>query len=97
MTHNKPPAEGQDMTLTGITGQLEKYGPYAFSIVSLLAIWGWVVKPELDAKRLEFEQHMTVLQQMSEQNHDSERVSRMLHETAIILDRAAARLERDAE
>lgn len=70
------------------------YGPFAFGVLSIMMMWTAMIKPELDARRLEFEQHTRVLQTLNEQMRDQERTNNTIHDTAVVLDRVAQRLER---
>lgn len=70
------------------------YGPFAFGVLSLMLMWAAMIKPELDSRRLEFDQHTRVLQTLNEQMRDQERTNNTIHDTAVVLDRVAQRLER---
>ena len=70
------------------------YGPFAFGVLSIMLMWAAMIKPELDARRLEFEQHSRVLQTLNEQMRDQERTNSTIHETAVVLDRVVQKLER---
>lgn len=82
------------MNFRWINEVVKVYGPFAFGIISLMLMWSAMIKPELDARRLEFDQHTKVLQTLNEQMRDQERTNHTIHETAVMLDRVAQRLER---
>jgi len=65
---------------------LERYGPYAFGIVSLLVVWLAIVKPELAARTIDFERQQLLIEQMQQ-------VSESMRTTAVILDNTARSLE----
>ena len=71
---------------------LERYGPYAFGIVSLLVVWLAIVKPELASRTIDFERQQLLIEQMQQ-------VSESMRSTAVILDSTAKSLEnlRDEE
>ena len=65
---------------------LERYGPYAFGIVSLLVVWLAIVKPELASRTIDFERQQLLIQQMQQ-------LSDSMRSTAVILDNTATALE----
>lgn len=65
------------------------YGPYAFGVVSMLAIWFATVQPELRRRDARTDQFETVATQMLE-------TSITLRESATLNERTAQRLERAA-
>lgn len=42
----------------------DRYGPYAFGVVSLLIIWTMIVSPQLEATKVNYESHQKVVDQM---------------------------------
>ena len=65
---------------------LERYGPYAFGIVSLLVVWLAIVKPELASRTIDFKRQQLLVEQMQQ-------VSESMRSTAVILDNTANSLE----
>lgn len=79
----------------------DRYGPYAFGVVSLLLIWFVIVKPELENSRLDVgKQEAIVLKQqeivtqLTNVSASLEATSKTLEATAEINDRVAERLDR---
>ncbi len=66
------------MTRDSIEGVAKTYGPYAFGVVSLLVIWVVIIGPQLEAHRLDFETHQSIVE-----------TSR---DTALILDKVVSKL-----
>lgn len=76
------------------------YGPYAFGIVSMLILWAVIVKPELQAQRINFEAQTEVLMQMreiqrsqAEMAHSLDTTSKVFVDTAISLERTSSTLK----
>ena len=42
------------------------YGPYAFGVVALLLIWFTIVRPELAARSVDYEEQATIVQQQKQ-------------------------------
>ena len=54
MTEKKE-SEKKTIEISGVIGAMgQAYGPYAFGVVSLLIVWFSIVKPELNARQLDF-------------------------------------------
>lgn len=65
----------------------ERYGPYAFGLVSLLVVWYAIVAPTLEINRVDTNAFKELSQRQSE-------TALLLARTAERLDTIAARLER---
>lgn len=65
----------------------ERYGPYAFGLVSLLVVWFSIVDPTLKANRVDIDAVRELANKQSE-------TAVLLARTAERLDTIAARLER---
>lgn len=62
------------------------YGPYAFGVASLLLIWFFIVGPQLDRNRLDFNTQKEIVDSQKD-------IARTQKQTAETLDRTASRLE----
>ena len=82
------------MNASSINKVVQAYGPFAFGVASFMAMWIAIVQPELDVRRIEFDQHTAVLQQLNQQMRDQERTNNTIHDTAVVLDRVVNKLER---
>ena len=78
-----------------VTESLAKvYGPFAFGVISLLVIWYSIISPELNRKQLDFENYSSLIKAHQEQNIQQGQTAQTLRDTALILDRVSARLEK---
>lgn len=64
----------------------DRYGPYAFGIISLLIIWFAIVRPVIEANRVDTSQLKEIAARQAE-------TAMLLNKTADRLDMIAARLE----
>lgn len=63
----------------------DRYGPYAFGLMSLMMIWLLIVAPQLDARTLDFEQQQKMVEQMGV-------MVDQMRASAVIMERTADRL-----
>lgn len=82
----------------------QAYGPYAFGVITLLIVWFVVVRPTLEANRIdtqEVQQIAETLRDVSESNRlvstSVERTSQTMAATADTLERTAQSLQRTAD
>lgn len=73
------------------------YGPYAFGIVSMLILWAVIVKPELQAQRINFEAQTEVLMQMREIQRSQAEMANSLDTTSKVFVDTAKSLERTSQ
>ena len=69
-----------------LTAAMTIYGPYLFSIVSLLTIWFSIVAPELKARAVNYDQHREIVEAMREVTSQQREISRALENTTKTLD-----------
>ena len=69
-----------------LTAAMTIYGPYMFSIVSLLTIWFSIVAPELKARAVNYDQHREIVEAMREVTSQQREISRALENTTKTLD-----------
>ncbi len=81
------------MSLASLNEFTKTYGPFAFGIASLLILWYTILKPELDSKRIDFEQHRKIIEEQSQQVKLLQMSAATLHDTATLLDSTVKRLE----
>jgi hypothetical protein len=62
------------------------YGPYMFSIASLLIIWFSIVAPELKSRAVNYDQHREIVEAMREVTSQQREISRALESTTKTLD-----------
>ena len=74
------------MTVTHIREYERRYGPYAFGVISLLIVWFSIVKPELNARRIDADAFSSAASQMQQ-------TALQLHSTAILQQEIVRRLE----
>ena len=53
-----------DMSLYRVLATV--YGPYAFSLISLLIIWIWIVQPQLALQSLDFKAQQEIVDKLQE-------------------------------
>lgn len=70
------------------------YGPYAFGVISLMAVWFFIVGPELKSRAIDLKTHQQIMDQQRDQCVTLERTSGNLKETSTIQERIVDRLER---
>ena len=67
------------MTKDAASLMIATYGPFAFGVVSFLAIWFTAVKPELDKRAIDWQTHNETLQMLTatqrQQAHISENMT----------------------
>lgn len=66
---------------------LKYYGPFAFGLVTFLAIWFAAVKPELDRANEKKIESTAILKQMVTVSTMTERTAETLDHTATVLER----------
>jgi hypothetical protein len=69
-----------------LTAAMTIYGPYMFSIVSLLIIWFSIVAPELKVRAVNYDQHREIVEAMREVTNQQREISRALESTTKTLD-----------
>ena len=98
------------MTKDAASLLIATYGPFAFGVVSFLAIWFTAVKPELDKRAIDWQTHNETLQMLTatqrQQAHISENMSasfqamestiNTMQSTAEVMQQAADTLDRVA-
>lgn len=62
------------------------YGPYAFSIVSLLVLWVFIVNPQLELQRINFDRNEKILESLREVVVQQTENSRSQERSLIILE-----------
>lgn len=70
------------------------YGPYAFGVVSLLLIWFTIVRPELQANKLDFETFHKTLTTMQTISSQQESIAQTLTINSRSLERLVEKLEK---
>lgn len=45
---------------------VERYGPFAFGVVLLLAVWEMVAKPQIESQRVDFAQQQALVAELNE-------------------------------
>lgn len=70
------------------------YGPYAFGVVSTLVIWFFVVKPELESRKIDLKAHQEIVEKQREQTATMERTSNTLKDAGSIQERVVEGLSR---
>lgn len=70
------------------------YGPYAFGLISVLLIWFWIVKPELDTRTLDFQHLNQIVDMQGQIVSGMEDTARTMEVTATILERTVDRLDK---
>lgn len=81
------------MTLTPLQEFGERYGPYAFGLVSLMIIWFGIVNPELNQSRKNSDEFIKSAEIMRETSATMERASDTIEDVAKILEATSVRLE----
>jgi len=83
-----------------VKNYFDAYGPYAFGVFSLLIIWFAIVKPELNARSMDFEATVKIvdtLQSISATQNDITRsmdsTSKSMEITAKILEHTVTNLQ----
>ena len=76
---------------------LQTYGPYAFSVASLLTIWLFIVEPQLEIQAIDFKNQQAAIDSLRQLNASQQTTADMLQRTAASLDVVADTLERTAE
>ena len=76
---------------------LQTYGPYAFSVASLLIIWVCIVQPQLELQAVDFKNQEAAIDSLRQLNASQQTTSDMLQRTAASLDVVSKTLERTAE
>jgi hypothetical protein len=69
------------------------YGPYAFGVVSLLLIWFTIVRPELQANKLDFDAFQKTLTTMQNISTQQEAISQTLTLNSKTLERMIDKME----
>jgi len=70
------------------------YGPYAFSMVSLLMIWFSIVNPTLDRQKLDFTRNELILDKIREVQISQLEASRSIERAALLLESIIKRAEK---
>lgn len=70
----------------------ERYGPYAFGLLSLLLIWFIIVRPELEGNRVNFTRQEALVEQMRVIMIEQVKTADTLERTAEVLDKAISKL-----
>ena len=76
---------------------LQTYGPYAFSVASLLTIWLFIVQPQLELQAIDFKNQEAAIDSLQQLNSSQQMTADMLQRTAASLDVVSRTLERTAE
>lgn len=71
----------------------ERYGPYAFGMLSLLLIWYTIVAPQLEERRMDWDHQHKCLEQMRDIQADQKQISKSLQDTATVLERVVLTLQ----
>ena len=88
-------SEGTEGVSTNIIGKVMfVYGPYAFSLVSLILIWVSIVSPTLERQHIDFTRHELLLDKVRELSGDQLESSRAIERTVTILEALVKRLEK---
>lgn len=73
------------------------YGPYAFSLVSLLVLWVFIVEPQLELQAIDFKAQEAAIDALQQLNSSQATTADVLNRTAASLEVVSATLERTAE
>jgi hypothetical protein len=77
------------VTIEAVKDYADRYGPFAFGVLSLLLIWFAVVKPELNRRDLDFDQMNALLGQQKAIVDSMQRISDNQTVTAKLMERTA--------
>lgn len=94
--------QGDFNTLAGgVTFYLKTFGPSAFGVLTLILIWQFIVAPQLEASKLNFdkleqisEQKRQLIVKMLEVSQSLERTANTMQQTTIKLDDIVERVAR---
>lgn len=76
---------------------LATYGPYAFSVLSLLVIWVFIVEPQLKLQAVDFAAQQAAIDSLRQLNTAQQTTADVLNRTAVSLEVVSQTLERTAE
>ncbi len=76
---------------------MRSYGPYAFGVVSLLLIWFTIVAPELDSRKLDYEQQTEIVNQQRQIAETMKTTAITMQTTATMMDATTQVLGRAVE
>ena len=79
--------ETETVSIDAIPKYLDRYGPFAFGVASLLLIWFLIVAPFMESRTLDFDKHREILETQRE-------IASALERTSQTLDNIATRLEK---
>ena len=91
MPDEQPP---QHQNVATFASLLASYGPFSFSIVALLCIWLFIVRPELERRAINFDRQQQVVDVMIDITQTQEKTAESLKTTAQILERLLERADR---
>jgi hypothetical protein len=73
------------------------YGPYAFGVIALMAVWFFIVKPELNTRQIDLKTHQEIVEKQREQSQTMERTSHTMKDAATIQERVVEAMGRTME
>ena len=73
------------------------YGPFAFGVVSLMLIWFGIVKPELNARAVDYAAVNEIVEGLNQQGRSQAEIARAMDATASTMAVTAAVLERTVQ
>lgn len=76
---------------------IERYGPFAFGVFLLLAVWQVVAKPQIDAARIDFEAQQAVVKEFRESMKSFKIISEQQRQTATVLQHTSELLAKTAQ
>lgn len=95
---NPSPVLSPSKIFDSIAGDyLAKFGPYTFSIVTLLVLWYSIVKPELDKNSLDFDNLRASQDLAIKLGDDLAKTAKVMEQAALSMERTADRYERVME
>jgi len=77
-------------TLTLVGG----YGPYAFGVAMVMIMWTYMLKPELDSRKIDYEANLAIVTAQAELARNLDETSRTMSATAQTMQVTTTILER---
>lgn len=82
----------------GLLGLIvERYGPFAFGVALLIAVWQTIALPQIAASKIDFEQQAILVKELTEVAATFRATGEQQRQTADILKSTAETLERMAK
>ena len=88
----EPHTNGMDMNVYRLLSTI--YGPYAFSLISLLIIWIWIVQPQLELQSLDFKSQQQIVDRLNELSNNQRNTADVMLRASTSMEIVSDRLQK---